>query len=600
MVRQRAALLLPFALVACTTGSIGGDSTSATSTLPSCPAEAEPPAFHDTLEPTRVLRRIAITLTGVPPSSDEYAALAGATTNEAREAILSAAIDKALASPAFYEKVVELGHDWLKTGSYTTGAMGESYWGNMSGDLGTCGGSTKHAGAFYALNELGENGAVTNVCNDLDLAGKPLEMAVNNVEPWWAPGTKVTIIGRAGGDVRTLTDDKGAKVDCGVPRGGYWDMHLAVGCGCGPNLVWCFPLPGLASGDPRSESMQRRAPWEEPARFLGHLAWHDRPLSDLVVGNYSVGNNMLRALYVRMARKIAFAHPELDDDTSWWRPGGEPRDPLHADKGDPSAWREFEVSKLDPYLLSSRTVSYDPRKTTEAAPGVPAAGVLTMMGSLSTFSRERPRAARFLEIFACQNFVPPPASEPFNAYDGDPATSGSCQHCHRTLDPAAIHFKRWDFSSAGYVELPIIPGVGEWRVTKAMLTGAYPYDRNPYARWRLSFQPNTVLTPITAAELEANPEAMFLDTMPSTSTLLGQKGDGTMGPLGFGKILLASGEFDRCTTQHLYERFVGRALDPAKEPGYLRALTARFVEGGRKLKPFVRHLLSLPELRRGL
>lgn len=600
-------LVVPLSLVACV-GSIGGpestesnDPRATSGSMAACPPREEPAAPNDALSPARVLRRVMITLTGLPPSPEDYEAI-GALPEGSVEGGIDAAIDRALSSPAFYEKVVELGHDWFKTGAYTTGAMGESYWGNMSGDLGTCGGGTKHAGAFYSLNELGENGPVANVCRDLDLGGKPLTMAEHSVTPWWAPKTKVTVLGAAGGETRTLTDGKGGKLDCAVPYGGYYDMHLASGCSCGPNLVWCFPRTGFGGTDPREEGMQRRAAWDEPARLLGHLAWHDRPLSDLVVSNYSVGNNMLRALYVRMARKVAFVHPELDDDTTWFRPdvGSEPRDPLHPDAGDPNAWREFPVSRLNPFLLADRNVSYDPRKTTEGAPGVPAAGVLTMMGSLSTFARERPRAARFLEIFACQSFTPPPASETFNAYDGDPATSGSCQHCHRALDPAAIHFKRWDFVSAGYVDLPFIPGVEPWRVTKPQLSGIYPYSGGPFTRWRDSFKPGTILTPITTAELEANPETVFLDTMPSNYTLLGQKSDGTMGPLGFGKILIASGEFDRCATQRLYERFVGRALDPAKEAGYLRALTRAFVEGDRKLKPFVRYLLKRPESRRGL
>lgn len=596
-------LAAPLSLAACTVGSIGStDSTHGNSvgSLPACAPIEEPALPNDRLSATRLLRRVTISLTGLPPSPEDYDAVASAP--DAADAAIDAAIDRALSSPAFYEKVVELGHDWLKTGAYTTGAMGESYWGNMSGHLATCGSGSKHAGAFYSINELGENGAIKNVCDDLDLDGKPLTMAVNDVEPWWAPGKTVRVIGAAGGNTRTVTDAKGNKIDCGIPYGGYWDMFIGRGCSCGPNLVWCFPTNGFGGTDPRQEGMQRRAAWDEPARFLGHLAWHDRPLSDLVVADYSVGNNMLRALYVRMARKVAFAHTELDDDTTWFRPsvGGEPRDPTHPEPNDPNAWREFRVSRLNPYILSDRNVSFDPRKTTEPAPGVPAAGVLTMMGALSTFSRERPRAARFLEIFACQSFNPPPPTETFNAFDGDPATSGTCQHCHRALDPAAIFFKRWDFQSAGYVDLPIIPGVGPWRVTRASLSGAYPYDRTPFSRWRESFKPGTVLTPITEAELAANPEAVMLDTMPSSYTLLGQHGDGTMGPLGFGKILLASGEFDRCATQRLYERFVGRALDPAKEAGYLRALTRVFVEGDRKLKPFVRYLLKRPEARRGL
>ena len=52
--------------------------------------------------------------------------------------------------------------------------------------------------------------------------------------------------------------------------------------------------------------------------------------------------------------------------------------------------------------------------------------------------------------------------------------------------------------------------------------------------------------------------------------------------------------------RRLYERFVGRPLDPAAEARYVDSLATRFRDGNRKVKPFVRYLLSLPEFRRGL
>lgn len=605
-------LLASLALVAACDGASADDAAGASTSIPACPPEPAKAPPDDKLSYTRILRRVSLTLTGLPPSIEDYEAIAAAPSNEAKDALIEAAVEQALGSPDFYTTMLTFGHDWIKNGEYTTGAQGESYQGNMSGDLATCPAATKHAGAFYSISELGEDGAVGNVCNDLDLAGAPRVMEVSSVEPWWAPGTSVTIIGKAGTSTRTVTGSGGKTIDCGVSNPGYYDFSLPPGCGCGPNLTYCIPTTGFGGSDSRNESTQRRKPWEEPARLFAHLAWHDRPLSDLVLGNYTVGDNMLRALYVRMARQNGAGSAALDANTTWWKASGpEPRDPIHTVPNDPGAWREFVVEKLNPFFLSltpdgspsgsaDRHFAYDPRTTKVPLAGIPTAGVLTMMGTLSSFARERPRAARFLEIFACHNFVPAPASQKFNAYDGDPATSGTCQQCHQALDPAAIHFKRWDFGHGGYVPLPFIPGVGPWRVTKEQLSGQYPYSSVPFTRWRDSFKPNTILTPISQAEYDANPESVFLDTMPPSQTLLGQKSDGTMGPLGFGKILVASGEFDRCATQRLYERFVGHPLDTSTESGYLQLLTAKFLEGGRKLRPFVRYLMSLAEFRRGL
>jgi hypothetical protein len=57
---------------------------------------------------------------------------------------------------------------------------------------------------------------------------------------------------------------------------------------------------------------------------------------------------------------------------------------------------------------------------------------------------------------------------------------------------------------------------------------------------------------------------------------------------------------DRCAVRKIYARFVGRELDPAAEAGYVDALTREFVARDRKLKPFIKYLLTQSEFRRGL
>ncbi len=569
---------------------------------PLCPPKPPPLTPNDALGSTRVLRRVQLALTGTTPTAASYEALLAADPAQ-REPLLQKAIDDALASPTFYQRMVDFGHDWIPVGAYTTGAIGDAYQGDIAGHLFVCGGGTAHPGALYQVGEYASDKAV-NVCDDKDAGGAAIPALVNTVEPWWAPGTTVTVVGKAGTNVTQVPDPAkpGQMLDCGIAEGGYYDPALPQGCGCGPNLVWCSKLVGLNAGSNNDPFGHRRQPYEEPARLFAHLIWNDRPLSDLVVGNYSVANNPLRQLYVRIGRMTGAS--QLDQNTTWWKAGSDasPRDPLHPTPNDPNAWREFQVDSLNPYLIADRAYSFDPLTTTAAPKGVPAAGVLTMVGSYSSFARERVRSARFLETFACMSFAPPPSDQHFPDYSGDPATSGTCLHCHRTLDPAAIFFRRWDFNPAisYYVPWPFMPGVGRFRITAQQLSGQYPYNSGPWARWKDAFKPNTVLTPITPADIAANPESVMLDTMPSTYTLLGQHGDGTMGPLGFGKILVASGEFDRCAVRRLYERFVGRPLDPAAEARYVDALATRFKDGDRKVKPFVRYLLSLPEFRRGL
>ncbi|APR77922.1 Hypothetical protein A7982_03269 [Minicystis rosea] len=549
---------------------------------------------------------MTLSIKGTTPKSEDYEKLAALETDEEKQAFIDQAIESALGSTDFYSKMVEFGHDWIKVAEYTTGAVADAYQGNMSGDLLKCESNTKHPDIYWPFNESGQG-----ICNDLDPDGNAVTPVVEQVEPWWAPGTQVPVLTMNGNDVATIKDKNGNDVDCGHAYGGYYNPGLAIGCGCGPNLAWCFPYGGLDSGG-NDLAHQRRHPWDEPARLFAHIAWYDRPLSDIILGNYSVGNNMLRALYLRMGRQNS-ANKALDKNTTWWKPDGKDlRDPLHTEPNDTDAWREFVVATLNPNMLSltdgdarsgslDRTYAYDPRKSDEGPKGMPTAGVLTSMGFLSSFARERPRAARALEMFACKEFTPPDANIKFPDYDGkDPAVSGTCVNCHTSIDPAAIFFKRWDFGQAYYVPWPFMPDVGPWKVTKEQLSMIYPYTELPYPRWVQSWIPGTVLTPITEAELEAHPGAIFLDTLPPETSLYGETSDGTMGPLGLAKILVKSGEFDRCAVQRLYQRFVGRSLDKGKEAFYIKKLASKFVEGDRKLRPFIKFLFATEEFGRGI
>ena len=550
-----------------------------------------PVETHDGISDTRALRRVYLALTGLTPPVSKYEALL-ARPVEQRAAALDAEVEALLGSNAFYEQMLRFGQEWLAIPAYTQGAQGDGYQGDMSGHLFRCEGGSAHPGALFSVGEGQDPGAQ---CADANAEQ-------HQVEPWWAPGTTVTVLGKAGSAVTTITDSMGRSVDCGLAHGGYYDPTIPGGCGCGPNLIWCAPLSGLGSGSNHDLfRSQRRHPFEEPSRLFAHLAWHDRPLSNLVVGNSSVGTNWLRALYVRQGRQQGAP----DVANTWWKDDASARDPLHPGANDPQAWREFTVEQLNPFLLARRDYRFDPRTTTEAAAGLPAAGVLTMMGTLSAWPRERVRAARLLEMFACSSFNPPPAGVTFPAYTNDPATGGTCMHCHRVLDPAAIFFKRWDFTpdQSSMVPWPFMPGVGRYRIDSSWVSGRYPHsaaDGDPGFRWRNAFVPGTVMTPTTAAQAAANAEALLLDTMPADSTLLDQHGDGTMGPLGFGKILIASGAFDRCAVRRIYARIVGRELDPTAESAYVDVLARKFVADDRKLRPFIRYLLTQPEFRRGL
>lgn len=576
--------------------------------------DAAPIAVAPRLTAGRVLRRVNLALRRRPTNDMESEALARATTDADRDRVIEGAIDEGLRSTDFYQTMLDFGHDWMRNGRFVVGAQGDGYWGNMSTHLGQCGAMTAHPGAWHIVAE--DNGRGRNACNDQDRMGNPLPAppATRMVNPWWDPSTTVTLLGEAALEVASVTDAMGRTRDCGIAEEGYFNMANAAGCGCGPNAVWCFPGTGLNPDQPGKS--QRRDVWDEPSRLVAHLAWHDRSLTDLVLGNYTVANNRVRAWYLRFGRQTGLYNARLDSNASWFRPdmGDRPRDPLHMDAGDPESWRELVVEELAPQLLSlssgarsadpARTFQWDPRRETGPAPGLPAAGVFTMPGTNSTFSRERPRAARFLEIFACRQFNPPPPEQHFPEVGADLARTGACMHCHTLMDPVAIAFRRWIFMGY-YVQRSYLADLGNLEIPQDLFTASQRYTHRSWFgagadRWKLNWLPETTMTPSTQAEVDRNIGALFIDTIPTSYTIFGQHPDGTMGPLAFGKVLVSSGEFDRCAVQRLYERFVGRPLSPASEGRYIEALAQRFVTGGRQVRSFVRSLMMSDDFRRGL
>ncbi len=506
----------------------------------------------------------------------------------AQETWLATAADRLLADPQFYDSMFELGRRWMSIPYVPNAADVPEYFLVQQQPIMRCPGDTMHAGRWASPNVYDN----MQPCNGLNADGSTA--VVRTVEPWWAEGTTVEVVGHAGDDRITLNG-----TDCGAQMNAAFAPERHRPCGCGPNLTFCNPSfrgdlaqwPEFISGNPQGN---RRLAQEEAARLFAHIAWHDRPLTDLITSTYSVGPVKVQSNYVRFARRLGAT--ELDGDQSWWRSSRwtSPTDPHH-EPTDPWAWSEFEIPTRNPYLLADRDYHFDPR--TEASGtmrGIPAAGVLTMPGTLGALTRERIRGARFLEMFACENFVPPPADAEFDLYTNDPATGGNCMYCHTRIDPASIHFRRF-MRVGGRLD---ILGVGTshhagWH------TQRYPFGGDPFERMARLWAPETKMTPVSEEIAEMNPESRWIDFLPPDQTLYGQISDGTVGPLGFAKLIINSGLFDRCAVRRLHEQVIGRDINPTTESGYLESLAQVFREHDRQLRPFIRHLLTSAEFRGG-
>ncbi len=563
------------------------------------------------LSPSRMVRRVQLSLLGRPPTLEELDAIENAATPEAQEVALTELIDNDLKSVEFYHQSMRFAHDWFRVGAHNEHAnISHGYFtGHLAIELHECPATSVHAGSLGLLNNYPQYGDPPSVCDDPTAK-------VNVVQPWWAPDTTVSVIGRAGSPTPETAVRKDGVYDCGVANVGDrsnlpFDNSPNPTCGCGPHLVYCIPpkngrLANTWSFAPNDAESSRRIASEEVARLYAHLVWYDRPLSDFLVGNYTVAPLWLKHMYVRAARFDA-ENASLDE-SRWWDPAewNTPADPEHA-AGTPLAWHEVVSENLHPNLLSltpghalasgaaalARSAKFDPRvEPSTSFKGIPAAGALTTLVAQASYTRERVRGARWLETLTCRTFVPPPPDIVFNEFHKDPATEGNCQHCHVLIDPAAIFFKRWSFTGGGVV---VLGGFGKGQFATTTDT-----THVPFVRWLKAFDPGTVLTPVTPAQAAQNPDARFIDYLEPPQTLFGSSGDGTYGPLGFGKILIETGEFDRCAVRQLYQRFVGPKLEPGTHEALIEELRARFLANDRKVRPFVRELLKRPEFRKGL
>ncbi len=535
------------------------------------------------LPATRLLRRMLVTLEGRTPTMSELEALQALPDAAAREQALLAQVDASLTSLAFYQQMVTYGHDLLRTSRYIAGNTDHSFWkGDLTAVISPCPAGTLHAGVYGKLSEdyapsYGDKTSV--VCNDA-------QATITTLAPWWQPTTTVSLIGRAANPA-SFADGE----DCGHISTDLYGHNTNLNsehCGCGPAAHFCtLDVDAGPNQDTTLLGSRQRSAWEQPARFFAHLAWHDRDLSDLVLADYTVGDLNMRHMDWRFGRQTLDNNTALDAEPNWWRPESwtTPASPDVA-AADVLSWHEYRLEDLDPSRPSA-DVFFDPRVDNGKPVGMPAAGTLTMMATMSSFPRERVRGARALEAFACRDFAPPPPEVHFPAYINDPAQGGPCMQCHTLIDPASIHFKRWGF--LGYSGEPLLAGLS-WH-------GAYadhPVYEDAYKRWTEVLIPDTKLTPVSAARIAAFPEARFIDFLPEDQTLFGLTSDGTIGPRGFAKLVVQSGELDACMTRRLYERFTGEALQPGKDATRIRALTETFIAGGRQVRPFVRAVMAQP------
>lgn len=367
----------------------------------------------------RHLRALSLDLRGVPPTTEEYAALAD------HDDVPEALIDEWLGSKEFAARTVRW-HRGLLWNNITNHNMvsvnrgltvsSQTYWRNGTMAIRLRGRNVP------CLNEPAKLVGGEQISSPMDLTRGELLMQEQAdgskregwvmVEPYWAPGTQVKVCALD------------AREDAATSSGSPCNARLTQGdveCGCGPNMIWCAP------GSVQTEI--KRAMGDQLDKIVEWMVLERRPYIELFTTNKTFFNGPLVYYWKHL-----------------WSLGSnvvnEPN-PLQQD-----------------YLPN---LSFDQGDTwVESLAGQHAAGILTTPAYLIRFQTDRARATQFFTKFRCQPFQPPnDGLKLTNDQHPDLQQREGCKYCHALLEPASSYWGRWREQSAGYLWPQQFPAISD-------------------------------------------------------------------------------------------------------------------------------------------
>lgn len=381
-------------------------------------AEACAPAQART-DKYRHLRALSLDLRGVPPTAQEYEALAE------HDDVPEAWVDQWLESKDFAQRTVRwhraqlwnnISNQNIVSVSRGLAYSSQTYWRNGTMAVRLRGRNVP------CLNEQARLSTGELVESPMDLTRGELRVEAQPdgssregwvmVEPYWAPGSKVKVCAFD------------AREDAATSSGSPCNERLTqsdVECGCGPNMIWCAP------GSVQLEI--KRAMAEQLDRIVEWVILEKRPYIELFT-----------------TKKTFFNGPLV----YYWR----------------HLWSLGSNIVNEPNPLNQEflpALSYEQGDTwVEGFAGQHAAGVLTAPAYLIRFQTDRARATQFFTKFRCQPFQPP--NDGLKLSDDahpDLQQREGCKYCHALLEPAASYWGRWREQSAGYLWPQSFPAISE-------------------------------------------------------------------------------------------------------------------------------------------
>ena len=386
------------------------------------------------------------------------------------------------------------------------------------------------------------------------------------VEPYWAPGTRVKVCGfdalatptapacSAAATAKSaylaqfcesyagyLAQVGGNLIDAPIACDGQFAI-LAPGCGCGPKLQWC--------NTDETAAQIRRSLLEQELRLVDAVIENDRPYTEILTAKTVQMNGPIAHYLTYQSRSSADVFGETDLTA-----------PVPAG---------LSFAEADRWVDVVRTGRHS--------------GVLTTPGYLLKFQSNRARAHRFYNAFECSSFLPdgplPPPSEPCSKHE-DLTKRCGCQACHVQLEPMAASWGR--FAEYGFTPL------SEARYPKSFTEACstisdldtlfrcfrfYQVDAvGEETPFKLELKPYVFRTDEQVARLEAGPGELAAES-------------------------ISSGRFATCTVRKLWAYFMRRLPTAEEEATVVQELVKAFTDDHYRLRGLVKAIVSQPAYRR--
>jgi hypothetical protein len=542
--------------------------------LPSALLAEESCDVSTPLEGQRLLRRLSLDLRGTTPSGAEIEAQRGEA--EVPEAL----VDEMLASDGLRQTLLRYHQNLLWPNIDQIEIPGETY---MLYPYEMAPGLIVYYSALRGVftRAVGEgnifvpckaepaefDGEGNLIMTPVEVGGEVVayQEGYVEVEPYWAPGTRIKVCGLdaqpavtapvcpgpaerypflegtcQGIDTfatqYTAAPFRNAQVDCGGRFASF-----APGCGCGPNLAYC------ATDETRAEI--KEAILGQMLRITDKVVREGRPYYEVLTTKEIEFNGPL-AHYLRWMSKLnldlltepdaSAAPPDLTFDNKGWR-----------------------------------TVQRGGRH----------AGILTTPGYLLRFSTNRSRAHRFYNAFECSSFIPNgPLPSPFEpcSQRQDLTQRCGCDSCHQALEPMAAHWGR--FAEYGFMHLPNdrFPSRLDGRCTPPIANVELLFECIRFYELDPSTEEQPYVGALNAYVFRTPQEGAFIED----------------GPTHLVAESLTEGRFARCTVRKFWIQMMRREPTVAEETDVLPGLAARFEAANYNLKDLLKAIVTLPAYRR--